>query len=271
MRPVNIKRLKYKDEVVNRHRRAFVLRIAVVIIGTIAVVAGITYLLFFARLFDIREVSFSGLNTVGSNEFRTKIEENLNQKIFRFLPRRNDIFFVNTNKFEKEFASAYPIFKSVNVQRKLLHGLALDFLERKPAGIWCFGSASLTTSCSYFDEDKVLWGQPAKSSGFIFLTIEDHREGASRQIDEEFFKSIMEVAKSMAGEIKNIIISADSFNEFRVYTADYYIIFTTDSDIQNQLDVLKIFLDDKIKDSSLVNGFHPQYIDLRIEGRIYYK
>ena len=60
----------------------------------------------------------------------------------------------------------------------------------------------------------------------------------------------MEVAKSMSGEIKNIIISADSFNGIRVYAADYYIIFTTDFDVQNQLDTLKIFLNDKNKDYS---------------------
>ncbi len=266
MRPVNIKQLNYKDEAVRRHRRAFILKIAALVLGTIAIVAGLIYLLFFSRMFDVREVGFNGLDTVSSDVFHIKIEENLNQKIFSYLPRRNNIFFINTDNFEKEFASDYPVFKSVNVQRKLLHGLMLNFLERKPAGIWCFGE-----DCSYFDNDKVLWGQPAKSSGFIFLTIEDQRQNITQQIDDEFFKPIMDVAKNMPGEIKNIIIPAGSFNEFRVYTADYYIIFSTDADIQSQLDVLKIFLNDKNKNSPPTSGFHPQYIDLRIDGRVYYK
>jgi len=225
-------------------------------------VAGVIYLLFFSRMFDVREVSFNGLDTVSSDMFRGKIDEKLNQKILKYLPRRNNIFFVNTGNFEKEFASDYPVFKSVNVHKKLFHGLVFDFLERKPAGVWC-----LKDSCSYFDNDKVLWGQPAKSSGFIFLTIEDNRQSENKQIDDDFFRPIMEIAKNMTGEIKNITIPADAFNEFRVYTTDYYIIFTTDSDVKNQLDVLKIFLADKNKDSN----FHPQYIDLRIDGRVYYK
>ena len=266
MRPVNIKKLNYKDEAVRRHRRGFVFKIVVIVLLTIVIIAGLIYLLFFSRLFDVREVSFNGLDTVSSDEFRGKIDENLNQKIFSYLLRRNNIFFVDTDKFEKEFASVYPVFKSVDIQRKLLHGLILNFLERKPAGIWCF-----TDSCSYFDNDKILWGQPAKSSGFIFLTVDDQRERTDRKIDDEFFDPIMKVAKDMAGEIKNIAIPADSFNEFRVYTTDYYIIFTTDSDTQNQLDILKIFMDDKTKDSSPAGGFHPQYIDLRIDGRVYYK
>jgi hypothetical protein len=273
MRPVNIKKLNYKDELAYRHRRAFILKIVVIAAGTVAVVAGIIYLLFFSRLFDIREVSFNGLDTVGSDIFRAKIDENLNQKILKFLPRRDNIFFVNTGNFEKEFTSVYPVFRSVNIQRKLFHGLVLNFLERKPVGVWCFNTLT-GASCSYFDNDKALWGQPAKSSGFIFLTVDDQRmvrpgspQETDLKINDEFFKPIMEVAKSMSGEINNIVIPVDSFNEFRVYTSDYYIIFATDSDIQNQLDILKIFLNDKKGDPN----FHPQYIDLRIDGRVYHK
>ncbi len=270
MRPVNIKKLNYKDEVVRRHQRDFVLKIVVIVLGTVAVVAGMIYLLFFSRMFDIREVSFNGLDTVSSDVFKTKIDENLNQKILKYLPRRNNIFFVNTGNFEKEFASEYPVFKAVNIQRKLLHSLVLNFLERKPVGVWCFDPPA-GGSCSYFDNDKVLWGQPAKSSGFIFLTIDDQRDVTDRKIDDDFFNPIMTVAKGMAGEIKNIIIPPGSFNEFRVYTADYYIIFSTDSDVQNQLDVLKIFLNDKMTNPPPAGGFHPQHIDLRIDGRVYYK
>ncbi len=261
MRPVNIKRLNYKDEVVRRHRRAFVLKIVLWGLGTVIVVAGLIYLFFFSSLFDIREVSFNGLDTVNSEEFKGKIDERLGQKVLGFLPRRNNIFFSNTGNFEAEIASAYPVFKSVKVEKKMTHGLVFNFTERKPAGIWCFKN-----SCSYFDDNKILWGQPAKSSGFIFLAVDDQRSGIEK-IDDEFFGPIMEVAKNLSGDIKNIIIPESSFSDFRVYTSDYYIIFTIDSDVQNQLDVLKIFLREKSKEAD----FHPQYIDLRIEGRVYYK
>src|SRR3989338_7514158 len=203
MRPVNIKKLNYKDELGRRHRRAFILKIVVMVLGAIAVVAGIIYLLFFSRLFDIREVSFNGLDTVSSDEFRGKIDENLNQKIFGYFPRKNNLFLVNTGNFEKEFVSEYPVFKSVDIQRKLLHGLVLNFLERKPVGVWCFKN-----NCSYFDSDKVLWGQPGKSSGFIFLTIEDQRKKkrkkTAKKISQVFFPTRGEVAKGM-GNKKNCL------------------------------------------------------------------
>ncbi|HEY4475011.1 MAG TPA: hypothetical protein VJC06_03750 [Candidatus Paceibacterota bacterium] len=262
MRPVNIKKLNRKDGVARRHRQIFILKIIAILAGIIIVVFGLIYLFFFSQFFDVREVSFNGLSTVNSDEFKEKVDNELGQKVLGYLPKRNNIFFVNTGDFEIEFSSAYPIFKSVNVHRKFLHGLVFDFLERKPAGIWCFKE-----NCSYFDEEKVLWGQPIKSSGFIFLTVEDNRQIESKHIDDDFFEPIMKVAKNMTGEIKNITIPKDSFNEFRIYTTDYYIIFTTDFDVQNQLDVLKIFMNEKSSEPN----FHPQYIDLRIDGRVYYK
>jgi hypothetical protein len=242
-------------------------------VGTIIIVAGLIYLLFFSKLLDVREVSFNGLDTINSDDFKSKIEEQLNRKIFKYLPRKDNIFFVDTSDLETQLASTYPVFKKVDIRKKLLHGLVFNFLERKPAGIWCFTSTSSAqvNNCQYFDEDKVLWGESAQSSGFIFLTIEDQREKSSRQVDDEFFKPIMEVARNMVGEVKKIVIPKNSFSEFRVYTADYYIIFSTEFDTKNQLDVLKILMSEKAKDSSLPDGFHPQYIDLRIDGRVYYK
>lgn len=259
--PIHIQNRSYRDEVARRHRRTLLFKIVLGGLGLGAAVVGLVYVLFFSHFFEIREISFSGLDTMSSEEFRSKIGDDLSQKFFQYLPK-NNILFVNAGKFEKDFASSHPIFKSVKVEKKFFHGLIFDFVERKPAGIWCF-----KVDCSYFDADKVLWGRPAKSSGFIFLTIEDKRDRPSSKIDDEFFKPIMEVAKNMSGEIKNIIIPSDSFNEFQVYTAKgYYVILSIDSDIKNQLDILKIFLNEK-KD---VN-FNPQYVDLRIDGRIYYK
>ena len=274
MRPVNAKRLNYKDEAVRRHRRVFIFKTVAIIAGTVFVVAGLIYVFFFSRLFDVREVSFNGLDTINSSVLQGKINEQLDQKIFKFLPRRNNILSVDTDTIEERFSSAYPVFKSVTVKKKLPHGLDLNFIERKPSGIWCFkdgDSVALAVSCSYFDEDRVLWGESSKTSGFIFLTIEDQREKDTRQIDDDFFGPIMEVAKSRAGEIRSIIIPDKSFGEFHVFTSNYYIIFTTEFDIKNQLDVLRIFLDDKEKDPPPIGGFHPQYIDLRIDGRVYYK
>src|SRR3989338_11273691 len=100
MRQVNIKKLNRKDGVARRHRQIFILKIVAILAGIIIVVFGLIYLLFFSRLFDVREVSFNGLNTINSEEFKTKVNNELNQKVLGYLIKRNNILFVNTGDLE---------------------------------------------------------------------------------------------------------------------------------------------------------------------------
>ena len=67
--------------------------------------------------------------------------------------------------------------------------------------------------------------------------------------------------------VNKIEIRPDSINDFYIYTTNgFYIIFNMEISIPKQIEVLKIFLAEKGQD------FKPtEYIDLRIEGRVYYK
>ena len=72
----------------------------------------------------------------------------------------------------------------------------------------------------------------------------------------------------MGIKTRSVTIPENSVDEFRVAAAGGYdILFSLDSDYKNQLSVLRIFLDQKGKDPA----FDPQYLDLRIDGRVYFK
>ena len=113
------------------------------------------------------------------------------------------------------------------------------------------------------------WGPAVRSSGFLLLTVEDSRPREDFGIDADFFRAIREAAVGLSGlTVRSVAIPEDSFDEFRVHTdKSFYLIFSLGSNIKNQLEILKIFLEEKAKDAN----FNPQYIDLRIEDRIYFK
>ena len=136
------------------------------------------------------------------------------------------------------------------------------------------------------------WGPATRSSGFILLTIEDNRSRDVFAVDKDFFKAIKEVVSDLPDSIKSIVIPENSFDEFRVYTdKSFYIIFSLEAGVGDQLETLRIFLEDKSKlgvgsrrgegpsgagtphkgGNSVDPGFAPQYVDLRIKGRVYYK
>jgi len=68
--------------------------------------------------------------------------------------------------------------------------------------------------------------------------------------------------------INKFTIPDKFISDFSAFTSNgYELLFSTDSDVNKQLEVLEIFLAEKKDDPD----FKPQYIDLRINGRVYYK
>jgi len=272
MKAYDVKKLSYRDKLARRNRLFFIFKIIGVLGALGAAGAGLVYILFFSKFLEVRDISFNGLSTVSAEEFEEKINARLDQKMFGFFPRRSNLFLgLNSENLEDEISSAYPVFKSVKVEKDIPHGLIINFEERKPAGIWCarLPDRQVGLECRYFDNEMATWGPAAKTSGFLMLTVNDERLGDEFKIEKSFFDAIGQVVVGLSGPtIKSIIIPENSFDEFRVYTdRSFYIVFSLDSNIKDQLEVLKIFLEEKSK----TPGFNPQYLDLRIEGRIYFK
>src|SRR3989344_9707089 len=64
--------------------------------------AGVIYLLFFSKVLDVRSVTLNGLAQVDSTELQNKINDRLSQKIFRLIPRKNNIALISSYNFENE-------------------------------------------------------------------------------------------------------------------------------------------------------------------------
>lgn len=275
----------YSDNLAREKRRRFFVRILVVIFCLVILIGAGIYAIFYSGWLDITSISFNGLRSVTQIEISSIIDSQIEKNIMSILNIR---LYKNTLSFDPKAIEAailnqFPVIKNVKVSKDFLHNIAIDITERTALGTWCFnndGSTSFgktqdklfTISCRYFDEDGVLWGEALKSSGTLLLVVDDFRltlEDNQNRIESKLLEKIMETVKPLNDldlKIRKIEITADSIDDFRAYLAqNYYLIFTTEFDINTQVKVLKIFLSNQSKD------FNPEYIDLRIEGRVYYK
>jgi len=147
----------------------------------------------------------------------------------------------------------------------------LYFSLKNIAGIWCFQN----DKCRYFDSKGTYWGEAAKSFGFLLLTVNDLRDNNNvadkGTVDVKFLEAIKKAAdyfKTLNLKIGNALIPKESLGEFWLDTnKGYFVIFDNKSDIAGQLEILRILLNERGKDPN----FKPQYIDLKIDGRIYLK
>lgn len=220
------------------------------------------YIFFYSPFFKVGDIVVIGLSPDREKVFADKIQQAMSTGRFGLKPYAN-IFLLNAEGVGRAFVADTPMVKDVKVKKSYLHGLQFNFVEREPIGIWCFNE-----NCQYFDEDAVILGKALESTGFVYLTVRDDRDEHS--IDQRLLGPVLSVARRLPGinvHANSVIISKDSLAEFRVKTsAGYDLIFSLDSDLDRQLEILRIFLDERNSPT-----FAPQYIDLRIDGRVYYK
>ncbi len=230
----------------------------------ISVVGGLGYLFVFSPVFAIRDIHIQDFERLNPDDIKAQLQSMVEMRQWGMQPYR-DILLFNGVHAEQELARQFPSLKEIRVQKKYFHALDVSGIERMPIGIWC-----RSDGCKYFDEEGATWGKAIPSSGALLTVVQDNRQDAP-EIDSEFFESFQLVTRRLPElgiALKYIEIPSDVLNEFRIHTgAGYYIAFALDSNVARQLEVLRIFLENKKGDPS----FHPEkYIDLRIDGRVYY-
>ena len=266
MKVYDAKNIKYHDRLAEKRRRVFILKTLFFVGLAIATAGLILYLFFFSGFLDIKNISISGLDKVNPDDFAEKLNNRINLKRFGYIEHQKNILFFNSDAFNAEVLASFPEVKEIFINKKPPHALGVDVIERKTTGIWCF-----VDSCKYFDKEGNTWGEAVRSTGFLILNIDDLRQDGQRTIDKSLLDNLLFVLghlKEMNILINKFIIPDDFLGDFRATTSrSYDLLLSIDSNIKEQLEGFKIFLAEKQKEP----GFKPQYIDLRIDGRVYYK
>ena len=267
------KSIRYKDKLAKKRRRVWLLKTLFFIGLVVALVGFILYLLFFSGFLEIKEISVKGVDRVNGDRFHNELNKRLDSRWLGLFEYQKNILIFNSDTFIAEMLTAFPEISQIIVSKEPPHALNIDVTERETAGVWCFvddSSAELTTSCKYFDREGHTWGEAAKSSGFLILVVEDLRSDVS-EIDGELLDNVMLISKRLKEGgifINRFIIPEKFIGDFSAFTSGgYELLFGTDFEVSKQLEVLEIFLAEKKDDPD----FKPQYIDLRIGGRVYYK
>ena len=259
----------YGKNLARQKQRRFFLKIFIIVLVLLGLAGSAGYLLFFSSAMRITETNINGLKTIQSAEIFYIVESLKNESLFGRLalkPQLNIIFFDDKYVHDK-ITNEYAVVKSVNITKEFPHKITIDVEERTPLGTWCF----VDSKCGYFDESGTFWGRAIRSSGSLLLNVDDLRVSNEpvKKIESETLKPIMEVVGELdrAGiKITKIEIPEGSIGDFWLYSIGrYYLMFNNETKIIEQAKILKILLDEKGE------NFSPEYIDLRIDGRVYYK
>jgi len=230
----------------------------VILIISLFVLAGLAYVLFLSPVFKIKEIIISGNQKVSSE----RVKSNLNC---------NNIIFTTRRSVKNELLEKIPEILDLKISKNLFkRKLEINIQERETVGILC-----RQDKCFYFDKDGVIFENAPSTNGSLVTIIKDYSIKDLKLGEAILGKDLVDIILSVKEDLSQKIgIGVASFDiesypveKLRVVTGEsWYILFSLKRDIKSQLLALKAALDEKIQDRMGL-----EYIDLRIENRIYYK
>ncbi len=263
--------LPYRDRYRQEQRRKFLYKIYFVLFLTVLTVGGIGYLLFFGRLFDIREITIKGNEILQTADIQNITDKWLDQKRLMIAHRAN-IFFISSQDLKSKLSDDFPRIVEVKIQRKDRHALDLTIVENKTEYIYCVSQ----DRCFQLDKTGLAFAESAPSSGAIYIRIDDERDitiDLGDHFDKpelfENFVILSRLANDQNLSLKNFVIPKDRFDEFEIITTlGWKIILNSTIDPIKQMTSFLAFYKQKMTTDQRDK---LQYVDLRIPDRIYFQ
>lgn len=266
MRLSTIRSTEYKSGLTAQRRRFVLTKVLWIFILILVVLGEVSYILFLGPLLRMTDIQITGVEGKRKVTILTEVNHILAGRKHWYADFSDNLFSLSTRDTTEQMRREFSSIRNLAVTKKYPHTLIIEVEERQSFGIWCKGQ-----ECHFFDREGVILSAAPQSSGFLLLSVEDQRPAESFGIDFMFLDPILSIAdklRNMGVQIKRYTIPVNSVDEFRAQTSGGYdIVFSRSSQLARQVEVLRIFLDDQKKDPA----FAPQYIDIRIDGRVYYK
>lgn len=266
-------------------RTIFFLGLFLCLLGGAAAIA------IFLPFFEVKGITVQGTEDAVMAEIEQLVRQELGGKFWRVIPEKS-ILVARTDKISQRITDSYPTVESVSVSRVWPDILSVRVKEREQTAIWCrieksgvpIGTTTpdiaperKTRECFCLDAQGVLFRESPLIKG-ITLNIYSSRVARIRDVAVDprltgFILGAQKGAREIQTVDKNVFLEA---NEFEIISnedvrADLasggQIYFNPSLALEQQLEALRLTIQNEVKENYRL----VKYIDLRIEGRVYYK
>lgn len=181
--------------------------------------------------------------------------------------RGRNTLFLDSDEIAADIARVLPQTKDILVERILPHTLRVSAGVREALGVWC-RPLSRNGECFFFDDERI-WGSAIPSRGTLMITVMDeHPEGAPYAELVADIRMLSDGIAALDLNVSRVVLPAGPLNEIHIETTEGYpILFSRSTDLQEQLEVLEVFLSERRTNGAFV----PEYIDVRVPGKVYFK
>jgi len=287
----NFKDCPYDSMKENRYKKGKRKSFKLILFGGLffCLLGGAIYFAVWSDFFWIEEVEFAD-SPSGTEKISLIVQENLEEKIWRVIPQKS-IVLIPVNKIRNNILNSFPEIKEVVIQKKLPNILEIKIEKREMIGIWCQikeleqkkeETATSTEDviiknkerkidkCFHIDKEGVIFKESPLIRGSLILNIYGFKNEPVELRDNITSPEIMDFILSVRNglPLKSNNFEIVSIEDLRVTSSNnWQIYFNPSYSADSQLNALKMILEEEIKEN--INSL--EYIDLRIENRVYYK
>ncbi len=219
-----------------------------------------THIFLFLDFFWIKRIEISGAEKINAEKLREIIADKTTRN-FYFLQSRS-IFLFSPASLAREVVNEFPILAGLRLKKTYPDGVLLEVRERKPVGTFC------GEECFLMDATGVIFEQVENRKALSIKTEKGNYSLGKRVVSRENVKFIVSVWNELKSDINLYEFHIDGMNLTVKTKENWDIFFNLDEDIFIQTLHLKGVLNDRIPKENRKN---LSYIDLRFEGRVYYK
>lgn len=258
------------------------------------------YFLIWSPWLWVKRIEITGAKNVTPSKIEKIVQDNLDKKFWQIIPQKS-IILISHSKIGQEILERFPEIKQVNIIRQMSNvtaraglALAIKVIERQSIGIWCkieqqetatsspsamlADKVSEIDKCFYIDQEGVIYKEVPLISGNLVLNIYSAKDESVSLREQVTSPEIIDFILALRKELPQIKtatglwLKTDSFEivsneDVRAEISQgWQIYFNPSYSVNSQLKALTMVLEEEIKEASSL-----EYIDLRIEGRVYYR
>lgn len=251
-------------------------RLFLYVIVPFLIFGGILYIVFFSVSTRIKTVevqaSDEDLGVLVRDFVSARIQDNK-----RTFFREDNYFFVDSQSLVELISDGFSEIRDARIQKKISR-LIIILEEREAEFTFCEMKINLEGNaypfrCYLLDKTGVAFKESPVIEGGGSLMIESPLTGEEtlgrEVVSAETLQKIKEIREYLSDSLQ---VRISSVNIYAGYldiktSAGWHILFGVSKNINSQMVILKRLIDQEIKDKTAA----LQYIDLRTDGRIYYK
>jgi cell division septal protein FtsQ len=282
-RPLNRRKIRFKrkpkidlcTKSLRVSRRKLKLALLVYRFSIILIGLGLGYLIFFSPLLRADEIVLKGDLRDEEEAIREKVYSLMDKKHLGFFPG-NHYFFLKKSKITNTILEDFKIFESVEVKKNLFGKLEIGLKKKNSTVLICGQEDCISLDENGVALEKISFGDLSQFGSNLEIVYDESNskieigKGLNNKEHLNFIKNVRNfINKNSKVEITELYTPLPSASEIKGKTAEkWLILFNTEIPLATNAEALRIILEKEIKPE---NRICLEYIDLRINNKVYYK